>query len=329
MKNKKKIIKVVAICLGIFLVELGFLGNHMVNFAISRSSGSTTAINNSLSVAKNPEQKRLEEMSEANKKRLRAASDAWDKATPLEEKTITSTDGLKLKGFIHKQDSTSHRWCIAIHGYNCDHTFMTYIAQQYFEHGYNVLSPDLRSSGKSDGKYIGMGWLERQDILQWIDTIVKLDPQAKIALHGVSMGAATVMMVSGEQLPPNVKVCVEDCGYSSIWAQFANKLKALYHLPIFPVLNVASLVCKVKAGYFFSDGDCVAQLHKNRTPMLFIHGSADDYVPFDMLNSVYNADACADKQMLVIKGARHSMSCYTDPAKYWSSVFPFVDRHIK
>ena len=84
------------------------------------------------------------------------------------------------------------------------------------EMGFTVLMPGLRGHGESTGHYIGMGWHNRLDMLRWIDEIVRDDPEAEIVLFGISMGGATVMMTSGEALPPNVKVIVEDCGYTSV-----------------------------------------------------------------------------------------------------------------
>lgn len=110
--------------------------------------------------------------------------------------------------------------------------------------------PDARGHGKSEGDYIGFGWDERKDYLQWINRIIKKDPQSEIVLHGVSMGAATVMMTSGEKLPDNVKAFVEDCGYSSVKGELGYQLKEMFNLPAFPLIPVTSLVTKVRAGYF-------------------------------------------------------------------------------
>ncbi|MGV2687118.1 alpha/beta hydrolase, partial [Clostridium perfringens] len=115
--------------------------------------------------------------------------------------------------------------------------------------GYNVLIPDLRAHGNSEGSYIGMGWNDRLDIIEWINLIIKNYENTEIILHGVSMGAATVSMVSGENLPNNVKVIIADCGYTSVWKQFSHKLKGLYSLPDFPVMHASSLVSKFRAGY--------------------------------------------------------------------------------
>ncbi|MEC2597045.1 alpha/beta hydrolase, partial [Bacillus cereus] len=95
---------------------------------------------------------------------------------------------------------------------------------------------------------VGMGWHDRKDVLIWIQQILKKDPNAEIALFGVSMGGATVMMTSGEDLPSNVKVIIEDCGYSTVIDEFTYQLKDLFHLPKFPVMNAANTVTKLRAG---------------------------------------------------------------------------------
>lgn len=111
--------------------------------------------------------------------------------------------------------------------------------------------------------------------------------QSKIVLHGVSMGGATVMMTSGEALPPNVKAIVEDCGYTTAKDQLAYQLKRMYRLPIFPLLHITSLLTKLRAGYFFGEASALDQLQKSKTPMLFIHGDADLFVPTEMVYELF------------------------------------------
>ena len=119
--------------------------------------------------------------------------------------------------------------------------------EKYYEMGYNVLLPNNRAHGNSEGNYIGMGWLDKDDIACWVNWINKQDPNAKIILHGVSMGAATTMMASGENLN-NVVGYIEDCGYTSVWDIFASELDKRFSLPTFPVLNISNGVAKLKAG---------------------------------------------------------------------------------
>lgn len=169
--------------------------------------------------------------------------------------------------------------------------------------------------------------LQRPDVLAWIDTIIQRDPEARIVLHGVSMGGATVMMASGEDLPDNVKCIVEDCGYSSVWDEFSFQLKNVFHLPAFPILNAASMFSKLRAGYSFQEASSVEQLKKATVPMLFIHGDADTFVPFEMLDVVYNACASAEKEKLVSPGAAHGGAVSTEPTLYWDTVTAFLDKY--
>ena len=164
---------------------------------------------------------------------------------------------IKLQGFEVKNNKESNIWVIAVHGYVNSAISMVPSCKQFLRFGYNVLMPNLRTHGKSEGKYIGMGWLDRLDLLKWIEYLIKEYGNIKIILYGISMGAATVMMTSGEKLPNNVKVVIEDCGYTSVWEEFSDKLKTLFHLPQFPTLYYANLITKLKAGYSFKKASCI------------------------------------------------------------------------
>ena len=181
------------------------------------------------------------------------------------------------------------------------------------------------ASQHSEGDYIGMGWPDRRDMLQWIDWIIRRDSEARIVLHGISMGGATVMMTAGEDLPGQVKAVVEDCGYTSVWDIFTDELDYLFHLPAFPLLNIASGLSSLRAGYSFSEASSLNQIAKAQVPVLFIHGSEDNFVHTDMVYRLY--DACpTEKQLMVVEGAGHGNSFNHMPDKYFETVFSFLDR---
>ncbi|MBO1583405.1 alpha/beta hydrolase [Bacillus sp. XF8] len=240
---------------------------------------------------------------------------------------IRSFDELKLTGYEYRNEQSSHKWSIVVHGYNGRASEMTKYIRHFYEKGYSVVAPDLRGHGNSQGDYIGMGWHDRKDVTQWIQYILKKDPQAEIALFGISMGGATVMMTSGEELPGNVKVIIEDCGYSSVIDEFTYQLKDLFHLPKFPVMNAANTITKLRAGYDLNEGSAVKQVAKSKTPMLFIHGDADTFVPFEMLDEVYNA-AKVEKEKLIVPGAGHGEAEKISSEKYWNTLWDFVERYI-
>ena len=333
MKTKKSTLKkirntVIALLILFIILSLA-AGDYMIKYAIKRGSVASSNINASLSVSDDAEQQAFETKVNNTRTKLYKEAQEWSDKTPGETLSITSFDGLKLNALLHIQADTSHLWMIGVHGFHGDMSSMFPFAKKYYEKGYNVLTPDLRASGSSEGTYIGMGVPDKRDIIQWTNEIIKMDPDAKIVLHGISMGASTIMLASGESdLPDNVKVIVEDSGYSSIWKEYTDKLRQVFNLPPFPVLYTANLMCRIHAGYFVTEGSCIEALKKNKTPMFFVHGDADDYNPFYMLDEVYEADACDKKEKLVIERARHTDSSFAEPERYWDSVWNFIDKNM-
>ena len=146
-----------------------FASNYLVDYAIGRSGDGG---NREVALEVDPAAEGVELTIAENKATQEQANEAFLAANPGQEVEISSSDGLTLAGFYYPNDS--HRWVIAIHGYRGSHLGATALAQHYHDAGYQVLTPDLRACGDSEGDYVGMGWLDRKDILNWIDWI--LDP---------------------------------------------------------------------------------------------------------------------------------------------------------
>ncbi|MBW3091467.1 alpha/beta hydrolase [Bifidobacterium sp. 82T10] len=259
-----------------------------------------------------------------------ARSEAWfDEAK--QPVTLRSRDGLLLHGWLLDPDCASptpHMYAVCCHGYTGEPREMAKWAHHYAKLGFTVLVPALRAHELSEGRYIGMGWLEHFDLLDWIDLIVKADARARLLLHGNSMGAATVMMTAGDaRLPRNVVAAVCDCGYSSTVRQFTDTAMTMFRLPrplASLMVGLASRVCRRHAGYRFEDASCTGALRHATIPMLFVHGGADDFVSPASLNRNYAACASIHREKLLVPGAGHTMSASTAPDVYWRKVTGFV-----
>ena len=250
----------------------------------------------------------------------------------LHDTIITRPDGVKLHAWWLASSRPTTHTAIAVHGYKAQALDMIHIAYLYHHVlGYNVLLPDLYAHGHSDGTTIGMGWNDRLDLLRWVDVADTLfrgeSPCTKIVLHGISMGAATVMNASGEHLPPCVKCIVEDCGYTSVWEEFSHEAKQQFGISEFPILYLASAVCRLRYGWRFGEASPLQQVKKCRIPMLFIHGDNDDFVPSPMVYPLFEAKN-HPKEIFVTAGVPHARSYDMMPNNYTLRVREFVGKYI-
>jgi len=245
----------------------------------------------------------------------------------LKDQWITNDEGLKLHACTvpAADPANANGTAIVVHGYGDNHFVFLYLVRMYRDQlNYNVLFPDLQYHGYSEGDEIQMGWKDRLDVMKWIELAHNLFQDDFMVLHGVSMGAATVMMTSGEQLPDYVKCFVEDCGYSSVRGQFAKNLKDMSPLLPKVILTSASIVTKREFGWSFPEADCRKALAKCQKPMLFIHGDADDFVPFEHLWENYKAKTQGYKEYWVAHGAVHANSYAKYPEEYTRRVTNFL-----
>ena len=268
--------------------------------------------------------------------------DSMRHAKALRDTFVVMPDGCRHHAVYARGRNAAGRTALLVHGYKDSHVGMLPIAKIYADMGYNIMLPDLHAHGLSGGADIRMGWKDRMDVMRWIGVADSLFADStgrpRIVLHGVSMGAATVMNVSGESLPPSVKCFVEDCGYTSVWDEFSHQLADQFGLPDFPVLYAASLLCKLRYGWTFGEASPVSQLAKNETPMLYIHGSSDDYVPSPMVFPLYNANPVHLSSggvyrhfnpIWITPGCAHAKSFHDYPKEYAERVSAFVGEFVK
>ncbi len=235
---------------------------------------------------------------------------------------ITSRDGLRLKAWFY--DRGAEVTVILCHGYRGGPEEMSGIASALYAQGMNILLIYQRGHGLSAGSYFTMGTLEKRDLADWARKIAERKPTGRIVLFGWSMGGNTVMGAIGETLPENVCCAVEDCGYCSLREQLLFSCRRL--MPRLPARNafvaLLGLHCRLFRGFSINDPRDAA-LGRCRIPMLFIHGSADEVVPYDNLDRCYYA-CTAEKRRSSYAGAPHVGSCGWDPERYFRELLAFI-----
>ena len=244
---------------------------------------------------------------------------------PSERVEITSFDRLTLRGlFVPHPDPKGT--VIMMHGYRSDGfaDFSTLFGF-YRSLGFNILLPHQRAHLSSEGRYITFGLKERYDCLYWVRFVQK-KTRGNIWLLGVSMGASTVMMAADLNLPDRVKGIIADCGFTSPWEELKYVLKRDYGLPAFPLMHLVNCRFKRLNGVGLKDLSCTGTLAQSRLPVLFIHGSCDDFVPRDMTTENYAA-CKGPKSLYICDGAAHAVTCWVDPRGYRKGVKAFIEKY--
>ena len=335
---KNKLLKKLAYAsLGLLLavvLSTYFVGSYFINFALVPSSGGGERDASVAQAQKNGEgyealSQDLQVQIALARKADTEAYEQWLKGieASVETVSVVSKDGYKLAGhcFIHSNEE--NRWVIVVHGYQSSEESSKKIARHYYNRGFNALTISLRAHGNSEGQYIGMGYLDKDDLFLWTEYLVKRNPNAKIVYHGTSMGSATVLFASSLSLPSNVRSIVADCGYTDVWSIFESELKNRFGLPAFPILYMADIMGRIKAGYSIKNASVIDAVRHSHVPTLFIHTTSDDFVPVSMVHELYNSHS-GDKQLYIVRGANHTEAKYVNMEAYYGTIMDFLRNYM-
>lgn len=316
-RRTKKVVLTAGIVFTLLITAGGYYGIHyLYDYAIARNEKSFMSAGEASGT--NDKENSMEQWSFLKEKPI-----TW---------TQTTEDGLRLKGTLlenpQQEKNKTKKVLVLVHGYTSNSRLLKQYAQLFYRHGYTLFLPDARGHGQSEGDYIGFGYPDRLDLISWVNQLIDYyHHQLDIGLWGISMGAAEVMMATGEQLPSEVKCVIEDCGYTSTKDQLTYQLNEMFHLPEFPIIPLASAYTEYKAGYNFYESSAVDALHRNHLPMLFIHGSHDTFVPTYMVHTLYKATQ-GPKKKAIFNGASHAKSYEVNPKRYEQLCVNFLNQYM-
>ncbi len=315
MKKGKRLPIILAIIISLLLIDI-VAGNYFYNLAIKREQKTFLQGNNDLEVSTTA----MEVFTEGEWRN-------WVSSQDFENWKLDTFDGLQLNGSYLPAKEATNKTVIFTHGYLGKGTDMGLYAEYYYENlGYNVFLFDMRGHGKSEGDYFGFGWHDRLDVLDWTDKVIdRVGEDAEIILHGLSMGASTMLMASGEEHPDQVKAIIADSGYTDVYKLFQYQMNRMYHLPAIPVLPTTSLVTSVRANYSFREASSIEQVKKARVPILYFHGKADTFVPTEMAHQLHEQTSTLTDIML-FDSAGHGEAFVLHPERYQEKLQSFLEQ---
>ena len=251
----------------------------------------------------------------------------WLREHDAQDVAVKSFDGLTLRGKwvpAEKPKAT----IILFHGYHTHyiHDFAG-IFSMYRSIGLNLLLVRQRSHGESEGKYITFGVRERKDVLSWVEFHNRTHGMDNVFLGGMSMGASTLLFAAGAALPPNVRGITADCGFSSPAEILGHIVRKDFHLPPKLVLPLMEVWARALGGFSLYECNSRNTLARSKTPILFIHGKADTFVPCAMSQAGY--DCCkSDREIHLVEGAGHGRSYLYQPEELTQALVDFFNRNL-
>lgn len=240
---------------------------------------------------------------------------------------VMSRDGLKLGGFVLELFPESHRWIIIVHGYTVSLHASTQYIDMFQKAGFNILLVDQRRHGGSEGSYTTYGYQEKYDVQTWVHWILENYGEGSvIGLHGQSLGGGTVL----EYLSiahPNVKFVIADCPYSDLTELMRHQISKLNKLPAKPLLPLVNKLLQRKAGFRLDQVSPMKAVENSTLPVLFIHGTEDNYVPTYMSREMYRHKP-EPKELLLVEGAVHANAYGINPKRYAEEVQSFIEKAL-
>ena len=266
-------------------------------------------------------------VNEAKNSRIRASQ-----ADPLEkylkdDVELVSKDNLKLRGtyipYLRKT-AEAEKTIILIHGYTATSESMADLITPFLSHGWNVLLIDQRGHGKSEGQYASFGYHEKGDLDLWVNWVRDRSEKKHqvIGLLGISMGAGTVLEYAG--INKHVNFIIADCPYSDLEKLLKYQIREIRNIPAYPLINALDLMLRIRVDFNIKAVSPLKTVRESEIPIMFIHGSEDRFVPTQMSKDLY-AIKKGKKKLLIVEGASHANSYWTNKNLYEKEVWDFID----
>ncbi|MEE6666606.1 alpha/beta fold hydrolase [Pediococcus acidilactici] len=248
----------------------------------------------------------------------------------------------------HKEGSPNVNKTVVMHGGyrgNVDKGYDLDEAGVFYNLGYNILYVDNRSTSQSTGDYVTFGQYEADDVIAWINHLNEIKPGQEVVLYGGSMGAATMMSVLAKAHPDNIKGLIENCGFANI----GNQLTYSYNLLTRTLASQSKLIAEYLKGNFSIASDNAQEMLStmdqyyikpqanvdinaalpikgvgSSLPKLLIHGTMDNIVPYDNMNTLME-NSKGDTTEMRAEGAGHGEAQKMYPERYERTVDNFLN----
>ena len=245
------------------------------------------------------------------------------------EKTeIENADGKNISALEITNEHISHSYVVICHQYGGSPYATEEYAKHFYEMGFNIILPYMRAHGNSPYNDVSFGWEDSSDIEDWVESIVKKDKNAKIALFGVSLGANAVTLAASEEMPDNVRLAIADSCYTSIEELVKEFVENETPFSDLLVSKLTSAFSKNKMGVSLKDADTVKKVRDIELPIMFINAENDIVVPPLLSKRLYENCEAEGVEEVLIENGTHGRNLEADKEAYWANIDAFILNNI-
>jgi pimeloyl-ACP methyl ester carboxylesterase len=231
---------------------------------------------------------------------------------PFEDVYVPVNDGNGKNECIHAwwipAEYPSDRYLLYLHGSalnigaNIDH------ARRFHHMGFSVFLISYRGYGKSDGTFPTEAQVYSDAQAAWTYLVEQkgIDPGA-VFIYGHSLGGAVAIQLAVNN--PAAGGLIVEAAFTSI----ADMARQIPKYRIFPIEIIVH-----------QRFDSIKKVSRLQVPVLYIHGTDDKLVPYEMSRELYKRTS-SSKQLKLIPGGGHNNSAAVGGAEYLHAVKNFVD----
>lgn len=218
---------------------------------------------------------------------------------------------------------------IYVHGFQAERSWLLSQARFMIDEGYGALLLDLRNSGESDGDTTYFGEKEWQDVEGAVNYL-KTRPEVnmdRLGIMGRSMGGGVAIRAQAElQI---FKFVIAQSTFADVPSLVDDVVPLTTGLPSFPFAPLIVFFGSQETGIDVNAVNSVEQLQRfENTPILVMHGTQDDWIPFSHGQRLYEA-AKEPKLFYPIEGALHYPVLDADPEGIKQVLLEFVNQYLQ
>jgi uncharacterized protein len=217
---------------------------------------------------------------------------------------------------------------IYVHGFQAERSWLLSQARFMIDEGYGALMLDLRNSGNSDGDTTYFGekeWHDVEGAIHYLKTRPEVNMD-RLGIMGRSMGGYVVIRSQAELQA--FKFVIAQSTFTNIPDLVNDVVPLSTGLPSFPFSPLIVYFSERETGIDVNAVNAVNELQRfNNTPILIMHGTKDDWIPFTQGQALYEA-AKEPRQFYPIEGAPHFPVLDSDPEGIKKVLLDFVHTYL-